>query len=152
MLKKVVVGASALVLAGGAFMTAQALTTNGQSLPEVNAPLTVQPAGAQTTGRRRPPQPLDHAHRIRLHRHLQHPRPCRDDDHANGKDRHGRGSDDDAYGRHCHHLQTVVPSPSVFTDDVQRRPRRPRRSRARRRPRRPRRGRARRRPRRQHRR
>jgi hypothetical protein len=47
MLRKVVVGTAAVVLAGGALMTAQALSSPSQHLPHVNAPLTVQPTSAR---------------------------------------------------------------------------------------------------------
>lgn len=109
MLKKVVVGASALVLAGGAFMTAQALTPHGHGLPTVNAPLTVQPASTKTA-RTTSPVPTAPATTTRS--------ACRgEDDSPNSRDRHGRASDG-AYGSRCRHqLHTVVPSPSVFTDD-----------------------------------
>jgi hypothetical protein len=106
MLKKLVVGVSALVLAGGAFVTAQALTTDGQRLPSVNAPLTVQPAGSQTTSASTT-GPSTPATTTGL---------CSDDDHPNAVDRHGRASDDSSRDR-CDDLPTVVPRPSVFTDD-----------------------------------
>jgi hypothetical protein len=110
MMTKLVVGVSALVLAGGTFMTAQALSSGGEQLPTINAPLTVQPAGSRTTG------PASTAPTSPAATSPTTTGVCRDDDSPYAEDHHGRGSDDSSSHR-CEGLPTVVPSPSVFTDD-----------------------------------
>jgi hypothetical protein len=105
MLKNLAVGVSTLVLAGGGFMTAQALSAHGHQLPRINAPLTVQPAGSQTTG------PTTTATAPTATGGV----PCRDAGYPT-MDSHGHGSDDSS-DHVCDDLQTVGSRPRVLTDD-----------------------------------
>ncbi|MDX6309967.1 MAG: hypothetical protein QOI06_3013 [Nocardioidaceae bacterium] len=98
MLKKLMAFVAAIMLAGGIFLTAQAVSAHRTPLPRVTAPLTVTPAAGRTTTRTQAagtPNPAAQ---------------CREG-HADDR---GRGSDDRSR-EDCHHMRTVVPSPSVLT-------------------------------------